>query len=430
MNLKTRKCHKLKGDLTIPGDKSISHRAIIFASLAKGYSNLIGLLESEDCLKTLNAFRLMGVPIERNSKANYTIKGVGLKGLKEADRVIDCGNSGTSMRLLTGLLAAQDFYTVLSGDTSLRKRPMDRIIKPLREMKAKIWARRDNYAPLSIKGSQLSAINYTLPVASAQVKSSLLLAGLYADGKTILREPGLSRDHTERMLQGFGVNLKKSGLSIELDLQKDRLEGQEIVIPADISSAAFFITAALIIDDSELLLRNIGINPSRSGFLKVVKDMGGDCQLINKRVVSGEPVADIIVKSSKLTGVNISGDLIPTLIDELPIIAILASRAEGRTVIKDAAELRVKESDRITNMISILSNMGVNVQELTDGMIINGPVELKGGFEVDSSGDHRIAMTVAIAGLLIDEPILINNSDSIKTSFPEFIDLLNKCSVT
>lgn len=426
MDLKVTKKDKLRGELVIPGDKSISHRSIILSSLANGRSRVRGFLESQDCLRTLTAFRNMGVEIEKVSQGEYLINGVGHRGLKEPERVIDCGNSGTSMRLLTGLLTAQDFYSVLSGDDSLRSRPMGRIIKPLSKMGARIWARNLEYAPLSIQGQPLSGIDYQLPIASAQVKSSILLAGLYTDQEVRIVEPALSRDHTERMLKGFGIELTKEGNLIILDKgDKGELHSQDIQVPGDISSAAFFITAGLITDDSEILLKDVGINPTRSGFIQVVKEMGGQIELINQREASGEPIADLLVKSSKLQGVEISGDIIPKLIDEIPIIAVLASQAKGETVIKDAAELRVKETDRIMATATELSKLGVEIEELEDGMVINGKAPITGGIKVKSYGDHRIAMALAIAGLVADEAVTILNSDVINTSFPQFESLLS-----
>ncbi|AZR74186.1 3-phosphoshikimate 1-carboxyvinyltransferase [Anoxybacter fermentans] len=425
MDLKINQLNRLKGELVIPGDKSISHRSIILGSLADGKTRVKGFLESEDCLNTLAAFRAMGVTIEKIRPGEYIIEGVGLYGLKEPEQVIDCGNSGTSMRLLAGLLAPQNFYTVLTGDHSLRHRPMDRVIEPLNRMGAKIWARKGKYAPLSIQGSKLQGINYSLPVASAQVKSAILLAGLYADGDINLIEPGLSRDHTERMLIGFGVDLQKDGNKIHLSGETEkRLYPQDLQIPGDISSAAFFITAGLITSGSEILLKNVGLNPTRSGFIEVVKKMGGEIEFLNPRKMSGEPVADILVKSSKLHGITIEGEIIPRLIDELPIIAVLASQAEGKTIIRDAAELRVKETDRIKAMASELTKLGVEIEELPDGMVVQGPARIRGGVKVHSYGDHRIAMSLAIAGLVADSEIIIQESQCINTSFPEFVKIL------
>ncbi|MFW5992430.1 MAG: 3-phosphoshikimate 1-carboxyvinyltransferase [Halanaerobiaceae bacterium] len=430
MKLKIDTARKIGGEIKVPGDKSISHRSIIFNSIAEGTGLISGFLESEDCLNTVRAFQSMGVTIERTDNGDYRVGGVGLYGLREPDKIIDCGNSGTTMRLLTGLLAAQDFYTVLSGDNSLCQRPMDRIIVPLEKMGAEIWSRQNNYAPLSIKGQNLNGINYRLPVASAQVKSAIILAGLYAGEKVEIIEPGMSRDHTEKMLTGFGVDINKNGNQIILNnCKKIQLKAGEINIPGDISSAAYFIAAALIIPDSELILRNIGINPTRSGFLKIIKNMGADVEIYNKRDCSGEPAADIRVVSSPLEATIIKGDVIPTVIDELPLIALLAAWARGETLIKDAEELRVKESDRIKITVNGLRKLGVYVEEYDDGMLIKGPAELNGGIEIDCFYDHRIAMSFAILGLSIDGGITIKKSEAINTSFPEFPKILDEiCS--
>ena len=329
------------------------------------------------------------------------------------------------MRIMLGLLAAQPFYSILTGDTSLRQRPMERIIKPLTRMGAHIWSRQGGYAPLSIRGSSLSGIDYKLPVASAQVKSAILLAGLYSDQRVKIVEPALSRDHTERMLRGFGVNLKKVGNHITLLPENNRkLYPQEIMVPGDISSAAFLITIGLITIDSQILIKDVGINPTRTGFLEVVKKMGGKITLLNRREVNGEPIADIEVKSSQLHGIKISGELIPKMIDEIPITAVLASQAAGVTVIKDAGELRVKETDRIKAIVSQLTHLGVDIEEQPDGMVIKGSNRVRGGIRVKSFGDHRIAMSLAVAGLVAEKEVTIINSDVINTSFPGFKETL------
>jgi 3-phosphoshikimate 1-carboxyvinyltransferase len=427
MELTIKPVNSLRGELVIPGDKSISHRAVILTSLADGRSKIKGLLEAEDCLNTIKAFQAMGVKIDRIKPGEYLIDGVGLRGLKEPEVVIDCGNSGTGMRLLTGLLAAQGFYSVLSGDASLHSRPMDRVIEPLSRMGARIWARKNSYAPLSIMGSKLTGLEYILPVASAQVKSALLLAGLYAEGDVKLTEPGQSRDHTERMLQGFGVNLIKEDNMVILSGDRDNLlKAQEITVPGDISSAAFFLVAGLLTVNSEIRLKNIGINPTRSGILEVAKAMNARLELLEEKQVGGEPVADILVKSGNLRGTVIKGGIIPRIIDELPVIAVMASQAEGETVICDAAELRVKETDRIRAIVDQLKRLGVAIEELKDGMIINGPSRIKGGIRVKSYGDHRVAMALSIAGLLAEKEIIIEDSQSLNTSFPDFSLLLSR----
>jgi 3-phosphoshikimate 1-carboxyvinyltransferase len=424
MVVNIEKTDGLKGELFIPGDKSISHRAVIFASLARGKSRIKGFLESEDCLNTLNAFRNMGVNINKNNK-EYIIDGVGLYGLKEPVKVINCGNSGTSMRLLSGLLTAQKYYSVLSGDASLRTRPMNRIIEPLKSMNANIWARKGGYAPLSINGSKLKGIKYRLPVASAQVKSSLLLAALYIKDDLYIEEPGNSRNHTELMMKSLGIHLDIKGNLIKFPGSRNKeFLSSDFIIPGDISSAAFFIVATLITKNSEVLLKNIGINPGRIGIIDVVKKMGGHIELLNEHMISGENVADIYVKSSKLKGIRIEGDIIPGLIDEIPVISVLASQAEGETIIKDALELRFKESDRIKIMVNELTKLNVNISSLSDGMIIKGPSKIKGGIELDSYGDHRIAMSLIVLGLLSEKKIGVKGTKSINTSFPGFLDIL------
>lgn len=427
MDYKTFPAVKLKGTLNVPGDKSISHRAIILAAVAEGKSRIKGFLESEDCLNTLKAFQAMGVNIVKRARASYQVQGVGLKGLKEADNIIDCGNSGTTMRLLTGLLSAQDFYTVLSGDNTLRQRPMDRIIEPLSLMGAEILARRNKYAPVSINGCSLEGIEYKLPVASAQVKSALLLAGLYCQGEQKIIEKGASRDHTERMLRDFGVELVVQENTITLKKKRDIvLKAREINIPGDISSAAYFIAAALLTAGSELVLTNIGINPTRAGFLEIIKKMGANLEIYNIQNTGSEPTADIRVASSKLKAVTIKGEIIPTLVDELPLLAILASRAEGATIIQDAGELRVKESDRINSTVTGLKRLGVKVEEKDDGMIIYGPCDFCGNTEINTFYDHRIAMSFAVAGLVSKEPFIIKNYEAVNISFPEFSKLLTE----
>ena len=425
MDYKTFPASKLKGTLNVPGDKSISHRAIILAAVAEGKSRIKGFLESEDCLNTLKAFQAMGVNIMKRAKASYQIQGVGLNGLKEADNIIDCGNSGTTMRLLIGLLSAQDFYTVLSGDNTLRQRPMDRVIEPLSLMGAEIWAQNNKHAPVSIKGRSLKGIEYKLPVASAQVKSALLLAGLYCHGEQKIIEKGVSRDHTERMLSNFGVELDVQKNTITLKKKRDIvLKAREINIPGDISSAAYFIAAVLLTEGSELVLTNIGINPTRAGFLEVIKKMGANLEIFNIQNTGVEPTADIKVTSSKLKAINIKGEIIPTLVDELPLLAVLASRAEGTTIIQDAEELRVKESDRINSTVTGLKRLGVKVEEKDNGMIIYGPCDFYGNTEIDTFYDHRIAMSFAVAGLVSKEPFIIKNYEAVNISFPEFSKLL------
>ncbi|MCC3145246.1 3-phosphoshikimate 1-carboxyvinyltransferase [Halanaerobium sp. Z-7514] len=425
MDLIVERKRKVSGEIKVPGDKSISHRSLILASIAEGVSKIEGLLEAEDCLSTMQIMKDLGIKIEKKAAGSYQVYGKGLDGLEEADDVLDCGNSGTSMRLLTGLLASQDFYSVLTGDHSLRKRPMQRIIGPLSRMGAQIWARKNGLAPMSIRGQKLAALEYTLPVASAQLKSSILLAALKSEGETIVNEPAVSRDHTERMLKGAGVEIDIEADRIVLKAAKKRkLNSFEIKVPGDISSAAFFITAALTADQGELLIKNVGLNKTRSGFIEVVQAMGGEISLINKKDQGGEPTADILVKASDLKGCEVSGEIIPRLIDEIPIIAVLAAAAEGKTVIKDAEELRVKETDRISAVVNEFKKLGIDIEEYPDGMIIKGPVEVEGGIEVESYHDHRIAMSLAVLALRTKKGLTIKGSEIINTSFPGFKELL------
>lgn len=418
---------KINGEITVPGDKSISHRSLILASIAEGVSEIEGLLEAEDCLSTMKIMRQLGINIEKKAEGKYRVEGKGLNGLQEADDILDCGNSGTTMRLLTGLLASQDFYSVLTGDQSLRKRPMERIIGPLSKMGTKIWSRRDGLAPLAIKGQKLESMKYKLPVASAQLKSSILLAALKTEEETEIIEPAVSRDHTERMLKGAGVDIeiKKDRIILKKAAER-KLNPFKIKVPGDISSAAFFTAAALLADQGQLLIKNVGINQSRSGFLEVVRAMGGRIELLNKKEEGGEPTADILVKPSKLKGTEISGEIIPRLIDEIPIIAVMAVFAEGKTVIKDAEELRVKETDRISAIVSEFKKLGIEIKENEDGMEIEGPQQVTGEVAVESYHDHRIAMSLAVLALNTSQGIKINGSEIIATSFPNFKELLEE----
>ena len=412
-----------KGEVSPPGDKSISHRSLMLGSLARGKTVVTGFLNSEDTISTANAMRAMGAGISVNG-TDVTATGNGLRGLKEPGDVIDAGNSGTTTRLLTGLLGAQDFFSVITGDKYLRARPMKRVTDPLRLMGARITGREGgNKLPLAIDGGGLKGISYRLPVASAQVKSALLLAGLYASGVTEVIEPEPTRDHTERMLGYMGVTLQRNGESIAITpLEKD-FEGREISVPADISSAAFFMVAALINPGSEVLIRNVGVNPLRTGVVDILKDMGGDITMLDEREVSGEPVADILVRSSALKGVTIGGALIPRAIDELPVVAAAAAYAEGTTVIKDAAELRVKETDRIKAIATELGKMGADVEEFEDGMAITGKERLSGA-RCESWGDHRIAMAVAVAASRAEGETEIDDAEAVAVSFPEFFEVL------
>ncbi len=412
------KINSLKGKVSIPGDKSISHRAIMFGSISEGTTEITNFLQGADCLSTIDCFKKMGIDIENRPDA-VIIHGKGMRGLKAPDVMLDVGNSGTTTRLISGILAAQNFSCTLNGDESIQKRPMRRIIKPLSMMGADIKSIKGNdCAPLEIHGTNLHGIRYDSPVASAQVKSAVLLAGLYAEGETSVVEPYLSRNHTELMLKCFGADISSKDTTATIK-PASRLQGQKVIVPGDISSAAYFIVAGLIVPDSEILIENVGINPTRDGIIRVVKQMGGNIDILNKRTVAGEAVADIVVKSSNLTGTTIGGDIIPTLIDEIPIIAILACMAEGKTIIKDAAELKVKESNRIDVMVDNLKKMGADIQATDDGMIINGGKALHGA-AIASNADHRIAMSFAIAGLIADGETEIIDAECVRISYPDF----------
>lgn len=411
----------LKGTLTVPGDKSISHRAVMFGALAEGTTTIHGFLKGADCLSTIGCFQAMGIDIEEKEDTIY-VHGKGLRGLQAPDGVLDVGNSGTTTRLISGILAGQNFTSELSGDASLNARPMKRIIAPLSMMGADITSKNgDGCAPLLIHGRPLSAIHYDSPVASAQVKSCVLLAGLYADGETSVTEPALSRDHTERMLRSFGADIRTEGRTCTITPPKT-LHGQHIEVPGDISSAAFFIAAACITPDSDVLIQNVGINPTRAGILEVCRAMGADVSLENVREAGGEPVADIRARTSRLKGTVIEGDIIPTLIDELPVIALMACFAGGQTIIRDAHELRVKESDRIAIVSDNLQAMGADVIPTDDGFLINsqqGTLTLHGA-SINCAMDHRIAMTFAVAGLNADGETVITDSDCVDVSYPDF----------
>jgi 3-phosphoshikimate 1-carboxyvinyltransferase len=419
----------IRGELILPGDKSISHRSVLFAAIADGDTQISGFLAGEDTQNTAKAMQTMGIAIDGLGTDRLVVHGRGLDGLCEPASVLDLGNSGTGMRLLAGLLAGQDFFSVLTGDQYLRKRPMARIVEPLRLMGARIDGRSGGkLAPLSIRGGQtLRSIKYASPVASAQVKSAVLLAGLYADGETMVNEPSKSRDHTERMFRFFGVEVWEQGTSVTVHgRQRLRARGP-LTIPSDISSAAFFMVAASIVPGSDLLIRNVGVNPTRTGIIDVLIAMGAGIALENQREQAGEPVADVRVRYRKLHGVQIGGDMIPRTIDEIPVLAVAASYAEGKTVIKDAAELRVKESDRIATIAGELRKMGAGIIELPDGMEITGRDSLTGAL-CDSHGDHRIAMSVAVAGLAAKGDTVVRDTDWIDTSFPGFERLLRQAA--
>ena len=413
----------LHGELTIPGDKSISHRSIMFGALAKGTTKVTGFLQGADCLSTISCFNKLGIEIE-NNKEEVLVHGKGLHGLITPSEILDCGNSGTTTRLISGILAGQPFTTTLTGDASIQKRPMKRIIDPLTQMGANIRSLKDNgCAPLEISKSTLHGIHYHSKVASAQVKSCILLAGLYADGITKVTEPYLSRNHTELMLQGFGANITSKDTTATIT-PGNELFAQDIMVPGDISSAAYFISAALLVPNSEVLIKNVGINPTRDGILRVYKEMGANITLLNERTAGGEPVADLLVKSSSLKATTISGSVIPTLIDELPVIAVAACMASGTTIIKDAAELKVKESNRIGVMVENLSKMGAKVTETEDGMIIEGGYPLHGA-AIKTYDDHRIAMSFAIASLCSEGVTDILDANCVTISYPKFFEDLS-----
>lgn len=421
----------LQGTVSVPGDKSITHRAIILSALAEGESSISGYCKGEDCLNTMRTFQAMGVQINEQPD-QLRVLGKGLWGLTEPDQPLDCGNSGTGIRLLAGLLAGQDFFTVLTGDASVRRRPMGRIVKPLREMGATIAGRKGGeLAPLAITGSRLRGIAYTAPVASAQVKSALLLAGLYADGATSVTEPRRSRDHTERLLRYFGIPLQQEGCSVTLpSRQTGGWPAKDIAVPGDLSAAAFFTVGATLVPGSDLTIANVGVNPSRTGLLEILTEMGADIRLDHRGEQAGEPVADIRVRSAGLRGIRIGADRIPQMIDEFPILCVAAAVAEGETFITGAEELRVKESDRITVMASELRKMGAVITETPDGLRIQGlggkrQHRLRGA-RCDSYGDHRVAMSLAMAAVLADGPTRIDDVACIETSFPCFEDKLSK----
>lgn len=415
------------GECRVAGDKSISHRSIMLGSLAVGTTRVSGFLEGEDALATLNAFRAMGVEISGPDQGKVTIEGVGLHGLKAPDGPLYLGNSGTSMRLLAGLLAGQAFDVELTGDDSLSGRPMERVAKPLRQMGANIESQAGGVPPLRIAGGQaLTAIHYDMPVASAQVKSSVLLAGLYAQGKTSVTEPAPTRDHTERMLAGFGYGVEVADATASLQ-GGGELQGCTIDVPADISSAAFFMVAASIAAGSDLVLQHVGINPTRTGVIDILRLMGADISLHNTTEVGGEPVADIHVRSAPLHGIEIPEHLVPLAIDEFPVLFIAAACATGRTVLTGAEELRVKESDRIQVMADGLAALGIDAETRSDGIVIEGG-QLGGG-RVGSHGDHRIAMAFSVAALRASDDIVIEDCANVATSFPGFLELAQSCGI-
>lgn len=417
----------LSGEIKIPGDKSISHRSVMFGSIAHGVTRVTNFLPGDDCLSTISCFRKLGVTIDERDN-ELIINGNGFEGLKEANEVLDVGNSGTTIRLLLGILAGRPFFSSLVGDESIAKRPMTRVTDPLAKMGAQIDGRKNgSYTPISIRGGGLNPIHYQLPVASAQVKSALILAGLQADGESTIIELAETRDHTERMIRKFGGEIRKDNKVIKVN-GGQKLTAADVQVPGDISSAAFFLVAAAIVPGSEIVLKNVGLNPTRTGIIEVMNNMGADLQIINHNVDSFEPSGDILIKASNLNGTVIEGELIPKLIDEIPIIALLATQATGKTIIKDASELKVKETNRIDTVVEELRKFGAAIEATDDGMIIHGNSKLSGG-TVSSHGDHRIGMMLAIAALVCQDVVELENPQAIAVSYPNFfnhLDIISK----
>ncbi|MFC5714233.1 3-phosphoshikimate 1-carboxyvinyltransferase [Thalassorhabdus alkalitolerans] len=414
----------LKGSVQVPGDKSISHRAVMFGAIAEGKTEITGFLPGADCLSTIACFQKMGIDILQKGD-KVTVYGKGWSGLNEPSEILDVGNSGTTTRLMLGILAGRPFHSVVIGDESIARRPMSRVTEPLRQMGAEIDGREDGtYTPLSIRGGETKGIHWVSKVASAQVKSCILLAGLQSEGKTTVEEPSLSRDHTERMLEAFGVEVTRDNMTVSVE-GGQALKGRSVFVPGDISSAAFLLAAGAIVPDSEITIENVGVNPTRTGIVDVMKKMGVSFKEKNKRDVNGEPVADFVVKTSNMQGTTIEGDLIPRLIDEIPIIAVMASQAVGTTVIKDAEELKVKETNRIDTVVSQLKKMGADIEATPDGMIIRGSAQLQGA-ELDSFGDHRIGMAMSIAALIAKGESTILDTEAINVSYPTFYEHIDK----
>ncbi len=425
MELSIRKSSKLTGEIRVPGDKSISHRAVMLGSLAKGVSRIKNFLPGADCLSTVECFKAMGIEFSQAEANTLIVKGKGLYGLQEPEDVLDAGNSGTTIRLVMGILAGQPFFAAVTGDSSIRRRPMSRVTEPLKEMGAGIIGRQNGkYAPVAVQGGVLSPLKFVSAVASAQVKSAILLAGLYAKGRTSIWEPAKSRDHTERMLAYLGAKIQVQDRLVEITGNPE-LEGKPIEVPGDISSAAFFMAAAAVTPGSMVRINRVGVNPTRTGIIEVLRRMGAEIDIVNEDLVNEEPVADIIVQGGELQGTVIEGSLIPRLIDEIPVITVAAALARGQTVIRDAAELKVKETNRISTMTGELRKMGAGIEELPDGMIINGGASLKGAV-CNSHDDHRVAMALAVAGLAAEGETVIQNTECIKVSFPGFEELLQK----
>lgn len=422
---KLSKVNSLAGNVEVPGDKSISHRAVMFGAIANGKTEISNFLMGADCLSTVSCFRKMGVSIDIQ-EGLVTVEGKGMDGLEEPSEILDVGNSGTTTRLMMGILAGTPFHSCIIGDESIARRPMSRVTKPLKMMGAEIDGREEGqYTPLAIRGGDLHGINYESPVASAQVKSAILLAGLRTNQEeTTVTEPHKSRDHTERMLRAFGVEVKEDATTATV-IGGQSLKATNIFVPGDISSAAFFLVAGAIVPNSEIILKNVGINPTRTGILDVLKMMGASIEIIPHGKQTFEPIADIVIKTSALKGTTISGDIIPKLIDEIPVIALLATQAEGDTIIKDASELKVKETNRIDTVVGELAKIGATIKATDDGMVITGKTKLKGNATVSSHGDHRIGMMLAIASCITEEPIELLDAKAIDVSYPNFFEHLS-----
>ena len=415
---------RLFGRITLPGDKSISHRAVLLAALARGTSRVRGFLYGGDCEATVSAVGALGVRVERPSPDHLVLHSPGVEGWREPSDVINCVNSGTTMRLLTGLLAGQPFFSVLTGSAQLRRRPMARVTVPLRQMGATIFGREDGrYAPLAIRGGNLRGIDYSLPIASAQVKSALIFAGLFAEGETIIREPGPARDHTERMLTGLGAPIRVDGHTVRVAPLSSPLPPLDMTVPGDFSSAAFFLVAGSIVPEGEVVIEGVGMNPTRVGLLDVLQAMGANIEVHNEREVGGEPVADLVVRPASLRGTVVQGDTVVRMIDEFPIFAVAATQAHGTTEVRDAGELRVKETDRIATVVSELRKMGADIEERPDGFVVHGPTRLHGA-EVDSHGDHRLGMALAIAALIAEGETVLRRASCVKDSYPTFWETL------
>jgi 3-phosphoshikimate 1-carboxyvinyltransferase len=415
----------LQKTIRIPGDKSISHRSVMIGAIASGITDIENFLPGQDCLSTVRCIRQLGIKVEELNPTHLRVHGKGATGLSEPEDFMDAGNSGTTIRLISGILAGQNFISFLTGDASIRRRPMARVAEPIRQMGAEVWGRNDGrYAPLAIKGGNLRAINYHTPVASAQIKSAVLLGGLYATGETVVTEPALSRDHTEKMLKAFGANIETQGLTTKIEASS--LNGQKVIVPGDISSAAFFLTAGAIIPGAGITVARVGLNPTRTGILDVLAAMGARISISNQFESSGELIGDITVEGRGLKGLEIGGDIIPRLIDEIPVLAVAAAVAEGQSVIRDASELKVKESNRLEAIATELTRFGADIKETEDGLIINGGRSLKGAV-CESYHDHRIAMACILMGLVAKGRTVVHNTECIDISFPGFQDVLVQC---